>query len=110
VIACGTCGRTHRTEEAIEKCKARAVKKEAALEKKREDAERRLRNQEAKPPAEVILESLRGSYSRGRISPGSFWRALSTLNKDYPPPPGKKEWTLVDVVELDNRRLVGWPY
>jgi hypothetical protein len=108
VIACGTCGRTHRVEAQVGKCKLRAQKKEEALEKKRRDHERRLRNQATKPEAEVIVEALRGPYKAGRVLPGSFAKAVAVLNRDYPPPPGKAKWTVVDAVELDNRRLT-WP-
>jgi hypothetical protein len=108
MIACEFCGRSHRTEEQIGKCKLRAQKKTEALEKKRRDHERRLHNQEKYPPAQVIVEALRGPYKGGRILPGSFAKAVAVLNRDYPPPPGKAKWTLMDAVELDNRRL-NWP-
>jgi hypothetical protein len=96
MIPCPTCSRTHRDEEAIEKCKVRAERRAEREAAKKADVERRLKNRKALPEEKFIQRSVRE---------GLFWdRIVSGLNKDYPVREQGK-WTLWDVVEQDSKSL-----
>lgn len=94
---CPHCKHSHRTEEQIEKCKARAEKRVAREEARKADERRREKNRKKMPEERFITDAM------GR---GLQWdRIVSTLNKDYPIPEEGK-WTLWRMVEVDSVNLL----
>jgi hypothetical protein len=101
VIECPTCGRSHRTEKAVDLCAARAAKRAEREEKREADRIRRVENWKKKPPQDYIRE---------RLSAGTAWvNIIAGLNREYPPPyPWSRGWTLIEAVAWDCERL-NWP-
>lgn len=94
---CDYCDKSHRTEEALEKCKVRAERREAREKKVAADKARRESNARNVPPAQFIRE---------RMAMGGNWtNVVAFLNREYPPPPNKPKWDLATVIELDSQRL-----
>ena len=95
--SCVTCGREHRTKEAVERCAARGERKAAREAKKEIDRLRRIENWRDEPPKD---------YIRQRRREGVNWdRIVSGLRRDYPPLEFEDQWDLWQVVYLDSERL-----
>ena len=99
LIACPTCKKSHRDEEAIEKCKVRAERKRKREADAKAEVKRRMSNRKDLPEE---------AFLRREVSKGTQWDFIvSRLNKDYPIRDEGK-WTLYEVVEADSKAL-NWP-
>lgn len=97
MIECESCGKRHRTQEGVARCRERAERTAARLEKRVQDYERRVQNWSTEPPPQFIRRRLRDGVN--------FDRVVSDLNKDYPPPEGEDRWSLWNVVYTDSERF-----
>jgi hypothetical protein len=100
-IACPTCERSHKSEEAVLKCAKRAEASQLRATKKEEDKKRR----ESQARKEPLSDYIRRRYAREGAGLSKVTAELKAL---YPPPSPGKAWTFLDVIEVDNRRL-NWP-
>jgi hypothetical protein len=97
LIECEVCGKSHRTEDALEKCKARAERALLRVAKKSFESDRRRANLEA--------ESVR-DYVFRRLKEGGAWvNVVAGLKRDYPPP---TLYNLPNVGEKWDVAHVGW--
>lgn len=105
MIDCETCGKRHRDEELVAKCKLRAEKRAEREAARQADIERRFKNRKDLPIHKFIARGM--AEGRPWEGPNSI---LSGLKKDYPPPWGGlikgREWTIWDMIEVDSRNLV----
>lgn len=99
MIQCETCGKRHKTEALVEKCKAKA-ERAAALHAKREaERERREKNLERESPHELV-----GRMRRYEGQP--YEKIVAALKKDYPPP--YNTWGVYEVV-VEYATMLNWP-
>lgn len=96
-FACESCGRTHRTEEAVEKCRTRLEKQAAVQEKRRAEAERRLLNSQAVPWWEYVVQGRREGLRWDQVS--------SFIKKNYPKGTPNDLWSLALAYAED----LNWP-
>jgi len=99
VIDCEFCGKRHRTEEQIAKCKARAERAVALANKRETERLRREHNLE-KIPVSSLVRQMR------RFAGEPYEKIVARLKKDYPPP--YDTWGVYEVVE-EYAKLLNWP-
>jgi hypothetical protein len=99
-LTCPTCERTHKTQEAVDLCAARKVRRLERAKRQEDDAARRWKNASEMTCWDLV---------KNRRRTGSAWdRIVSELNKDWPPPAPGQKWDLEFVIRMDSWRL-NWP-
>jgi hypothetical protein len=98
---CEFCGTKHKAESAVEKCRAKAARQEAALEKKDKERRRRQDNED-KYPQPGFVRATRHAGGAG----GTWERIASALTKDYPD--RGYAYTVWEVLEMYASSL-NWP-
>jgi hypothetical protein len=91
-IACPTCGKSHRSEEAVARCATKEERKAERAKKKEEDRTRRIENSNKEAPR-LYIRRLRGEGK-------NFEQILGQLRKNYPPPQFESGWDLFTVVYI----------
>ncbi len=100
LINCESCGRTHRDQAQIEKCKTRKEKADIRAAKHAKNQEARASRQEAEPPKMYIIR---------RRKEGARWNTIvAELNREYFPPKPGARWSIVEVIDLHSQTL-RWP-
>jgi hypothetical protein len=103
VIECKHCGKRHRTNELVEKCRARAERREKRDRKKAQDGRRRALNARRLQPVDLICEMRREEYAYNKIA--------ARLKRDYPvrcPDCYPRGWDTISVIILHSPAHV-WP-
>lgn len=97
VKECEHCSKSHRTDDAVEKCKARAERAAVLLAKREAEAERRALNQQGLP-WELRVRRMRRE--------GQRWdQVASYIKKNYPTDVPTDLWSIA----LAYARQLNWP-
>lgn len=99
MIDCDVCGKRHKNEGLIAKCKQRAERAAARAEKINAERERRVNNLVDTPVTDLI-------YQVRRLHGQPYEKIVAKLKKDYPPP--YQTWGVYEVI-TEYAKMLNWP-
>lgn len=95
----GGCGKRHRDSDGVLACRQRLAKAAARAAKKQAEVERRIANQEAEAPADLV--------ARMRKAGSALVNIAAQLKRDYPPPEFREAWDPIAVMAIEP--MPEWP-